>query len=203
MRRGPLASRETDSRGKRGARSGERRLPLEHWLRRRRRLRLAYAVTLITLLLAGTLIADREAGALARLERVQLHVAAVRDAATLELTRPSDDPKPTVTVRLAGVDIDGPWAQACQQTLARQVIGRHVRISWRQRVPEPGGEAYVYLGDGTLLNAWLIENGHARAATRQGIGSTHALADWFERLEARASQSDRGLWVDLAENAND
>lgn len=189
----------SDGVARRSGRARGRGVPLETWLRRRRSWRWGYGLVAVALLLS-TVFADRQPARLAQLERVELEVVEIVDARTLRLARPDSPLDQAVTVRLAGIDIDGPWAVECERQLARHAAGRRVRMSWRQRLPENGGQAYVYLEDGTLLNAFLIESGHARAATRRTLASTHRLTDWFRRLESRASQGDRGLWVELAEN---
>lgn len=52
---------------------------------------------------------------------------------------------------------------------------------------------YIYLPDGTFVNAWLVESGYAQAAT---FPPDVAFADTFRQLQEEARQEGRGLWVE-------
>lgn len=184
------------------SRDGRGAAPLEAFLRRRRRLRRWAYAAIAACLLAAAATADRGGGRLAQAERVELEVVEVVDAGTLRLRGPGRGPGAGEAgegflVRLAGVDFDGPWAPGCERALRQLLADERVRMTWRERLPRPGGEAYVYLADGRLLNEYLIEAGHARAAAGASVASTHALTPWFQRVEHRAAQGERGLWTEL------
>lgn len=51
--------------------------------------------------------------------------------------------------------------------------------------------AYVYLPDGTFVNAALVESGYARVMT---VPPNVRHADLFRRLERQARERDAGLW---------
>lgn len=51
--------------------------------------------------------------------------------------------------------------------------------------------AYVYLPDGTFVNAVLVEEGYAQVMT---VPPNVRHADEFRRLEREARAADRGLW---------
>lgn len=51
--------------------------------------------------------------------------------------------------------------------------------------------AYVYLTDGTFVNAALVESGYARVMT---VPPNVRHADLFQRLERQARERDAGLW---------
>ncbi|MCI0723598.1 MAG: thermonuclease family protein [Acidobacteria bacterium] len=51
--------------------------------------------------------------------------------------------------------------------------------------------AYVYLGDGTFVNVWLVQNGYAQAMT---VTPNVKYQDLFLELQREASELRRGLW---------
>ena len=51
--------------------------------------------------------------------------------------------------------------------------------------------AYVYLPDGTMLNALLIETGHAAADPQW----THLRRRQFQQMQRQAQRAGRGLWA--------
>ncbi|MEB2782880.1 thermonuclease family protein [Algoriphagus sp. C2-6-M1] len=51
--------------------------------------------------------------------------------------------------------------------------------------------AYVYLDDGTFLNAHLIEKGYASAAT---FPPNVKYAEYFKKLEREARKKEIGMW---------
>jgi len=51
--------------------------------------------------------------------------------------------------------------------------------------------AYVYLEDGTFLNAHLVKNGYASVMT---IPPNVKYADYFVKLQREARLNKRGLW---------
>ncbi len=51
--------------------------------------------------------------------------------------------------------------------------------------------AYVYLEDGTFVNAWLVENGYAAVMT---IPPNVKHQEMFLKLQREAREAGRGLW---------
>lgn len=53
--------------------------------------------------------------------------------------------------------------------------------------------AYVYLDDGTFLNAHLVANGYASAAT---FPPNVKFSEYFKKLEREARNKEIGMWYD-------
>ncbi|MFQ5539639.1 MAG: thermonuclease family protein, partial [Candidatus Binatia bacterium] len=51
--------------------------------------------------------------------------------------------------------------------------------------------AYVYLEDGTFVNAWLVEHGYAQVMT---ISPNVKHQELFLKLQREAREGRRGLW---------
>jgi micrococcal nuclease len=51
--------------------------------------------------------------------------------------------------------------------------------------------AYVYLEDGTFVNAWLVEHGFAQVMT---VPPNVKYQDLFLRLQRESRAAGRGLW---------
>ncbi len=51
--------------------------------------------------------------------------------------------------------------------------------------------AYIYLKNGTFVNAWLVENGYAMVMTFPPNIKYEAL---FLKLQREAREANRGLW---------
>lgn len=75
-----------------------------------------------------------------------------------------------------------------------RVEGRRVRLAFdRERTDRYGRTlAYVYLEDGTFLNAELVRLGYAHAYTRFPF----QYMDEFRAYEREARENRRGLWAD-------
>lgn len=56
--------------------------------------------------------------------------------------------------------------------------------------------AYVYLEDGTFVNAWLVENGYAQIATYPPNVKYQEL---FLELQIKAREKNKGLWAEALE----
>lgn len=107
-------------------------------------------------------------------------------------------------VRLIGVDTPETkdprrpvqcFGEAASRFTTRQLLGKNVRLA-----ADPEGDdrdkydrllRYVYLPDGTLFNARLIEEGYAFAYT---IFPYEKLEE-FRALERAAREANRGLWA--------
>jgi micrococcal nuclease len=79
------------------------------------------------------------------------------------------------------------------------VEGKRVRLEFdpanaatahKDNTPQKRTLAYVYLENGTLLNAEIIRQGYGFALTRFPF----ARLEEFRRLEREARQEQRGLW---------
>ncbi len=51
--------------------------------------------------------------------------------------------------------------------------------------------AYVYLENGTFVNAWLVENGYAQVMT---VPPNVKYQEMFLKLQREAREARRGLW---------
>lgn len=105
-------------------------------------------------------------------------------------------------VRLIGVDtpesVDprrpveyfGKEASAFTRRLAE---GKRARLAYDQEGSDRYGRtlAYVYLEDGTFLNAEIIRQGYGHAYTRFPF----RYADEFRAYEREARENNRGLWA--------
>lgn len=82
----------------------------------------------------------------------------------------------------------------------RMVEGKQVHLEFDQANAHLGHKdryrrtlAYVFLGDGTLLNAEIIKQGYGHAYTRFPF----ARAEEFQRYEREAREQGRGLWAEI------
>lgn len=83
--------------------------------------------------------------------------------------------------------------RAARDLLRKLALGRTVRIEYDPLVAGSKGEpsAYLYLDDGTLLNAEMLKAGQARLDdTRQFEREQE-----FRRLEAEAQSAAVGIWI--------
>jgi len=76
----------------------------------------------------------------------------------------------------------------------RMVEGKDVRLEYGQQRRDKYGRllAYVYLMDGTFLNAEIIKQGYGNAYTRFPFKYMEA----FRQYEKEAREAKRGLWAD-------
>lgn len=109
------------------------------------------------------------------------------------------------TVRLIGVDTPetvhprravepfGPEATQFAKTL---VQGKTVRVEYDMERRDRYGRAlgYVYMDDGTFLNAEIVKQGYGRAYT----GHAFKFRDQFRAYERQARAAKRGLWRQAA-----
>jgi micrococcal nuclease len=82
----------------------------------------------------------------------------------------------------------------------RMVEGKRVRLEYDQANAARGHKdntqqkrtlAYVFLEDGTLLNAEIIKQGYGHALTRYPFSRIQE----FRKLEREAREQRRGLWA--------
>jgi len=79
----------------------------------------------------------------------------------------------------------------------RMVEGKRVRLEFDQANTNIGHKdrynrtlAYVFLGDGTFLNAEIVKQGYGHAYTRFPF----TYMDEFRKLEREAREQNRGIW---------
>jgi len=107
------------------------------------------------------------------------------------------------TVRLIGVDTPETvhpskpvehFGREASAFTKRMAAGRRVRLEFDQERQDRYGRtlAYVYLEDGTLLNAELIRQGYGHAYTRFPF----RYLEEFRALEREAREQRRGLWAE-------
>jgi micrococcal nuclease len=77
----------------------------------------------------------------------------------------------------------------------RMVEGKEVRLEYDQTRRDRYGRilAYVYLLDGTFLNAEIIKQGYGFAYTKYPFKYTEE----FRRYEREARENKRGLWKSM------
>ena len=106
-------------------------------------------------------------------------------------------------IRLIGVDAPesrkafkkevGFYGKESKEFLTNLLNGRKVKLDYDINRTDQYGRtlAYVYLEDGTFLNAELVRQGYARVMT---IPPNVKYADLFVKLEREARENNRGLW---------
>jgi micrococcal nuclease len=102
---------------------------------------------------------------------------------------PNQPPPPLITGSI-GVKPDS----ASGDALKRLVLGKRVRLEYDEAAKGRGApRAYVFLDDGTMVNAEMLRTGLARVDTSRPFSSL----DRFKELEAEARADLRGLWSDV------
>ncbi len=137
-------------------------------------------------------------------------VATQGDSATVQVVRVIDGDTiqvccvfgDRVTVRYVGVDtpqIHHPmkgverYGKEASEANRKLVDGKKVTLEFDVQQFDKYGRtlAYVYLEDGTFVNAWLVENGYAMVMT---IPPNVKHQELFLRLQREAREAKRGLW---------
>jgi endonuclease YncB( thermonuclease family) len=105
---------------------------------------------------------------------------------------PSTRRNPPSTPPAASGHINLTRARPSRDFLRKLALGRTVRIEYDPLVGSEGDRgAYVFLSDGTLLNAEMLKAGRARIdLTRQFVREEE-----FKGLEADARSASLGIWV--------
>ena len=106
-------------------------------------------------------------------------------------------------IRLIGVDAPesksvfkkkkGYFGKEAKEYLTNLLKGKHVKLEYDVDHIDQYGRtlAYVYLEDGTFVNADLMKNGYAMVMT---IPPNVKFADEFVKLQQEARENNRGLW---------
>lgn len=86
-----------------------------------------------------------------------------------------------------------PLGKEAAEANRKLVAGRNVRLEFDVERRDRYGRllAYVYLEDGTFVNAWLVHEGYAQAMT---VPPNVRYQDLFLRLQREARRAGRGLW---------
>ncbi len=114
-----------------------------------------------------------------------------------------DDSREGLKIRLIGVDapeprnsgkkLKGYFGSESSGYLTQLIEGRKVRLEYDVSRYDRYGRtlAYVYLDDGTFVNADLVKKGYATVMT---MPPNVRHADEFVRLSEKARKQKRGLW---------
>jgi micrococcal nuclease len=106
-------------------------------------------------------------------------------------------------IRLIGVDApesknvfkkkQGSYGKEAKEYLQNLLKGQRVKLEYDIDHTDQYGRtlAYVYLQDGTFVNAELVKNGYAMVMT---VPPNVKFADEFVKLQQEARENNRGLW---------
>lgn len=106
-------------------------------------------------------------------------------------------------IRLIGIDAPesrktfkkevGYFGKEAKTYLTNLLSGKSVRLEYDLNRTDQYGRtlAYVYLEDGTFVNAELVRNGYAMTLT---VPPNVKFADEFVKLQEDARENNRGLW---------
>lgn len=107
-------------------------------------------------------------------------------------TRPPSNPAMPPPLISAGVNLSPD--RSGQKALRELVLGKDVKLEFDQRSDDKDNrKAYVFLPDGTLVNAEMLRQGRARVDT----SSPFARMDEFKEIEAEARGASRGIWAEV------
>jgi micrococcal nuclease len=86
------------------------------------------------------------------------------------------------------------FGKEAEEYSRKLLLGKKVRLEYDVTPKDKYGRtlAYVYLEDGTFVNAHLIEIGYAKAFT---FPPNVRYADEFVQLEQQARAQNKGLWA--------
>ena len=86
-----------------------------------------------------------------------------------------------------------PFGKEAAEANRKLVDGKTVRLEFDVQEQDRYGRllAYVYLEEGTFVNAWLVENGYAVVMT---IPPNVKHQELFLKLQRKAREARRGLW---------
>jgi micrococcal nuclease len=86
-----------------------------------------------------------------------------------------------------------PYGKKAAEANRKLVDGKTVRLQFDVQQLDRYGRtlAYVYLEDGTFVNAWLVEHGYAQVMT---VPPNVKYQELFLNLQREAREAGRGLW---------
>ncbi len=107
------------------------------------------------------------------------------------LLQPRHDPSTPAPAAVSG-RINLSRDHPSRDLLRKLALGRTVRVEYDPLIGATGDRgAYLFLDDGTLLNAEMLKAGRARVdGTRQFVREQD-----FKRLEAEAQSAAVGIWI--------
>jgi micrococcal nuclease len=138
-----------------------------------------------------------------KLEEGLRTIVKIVDGDTIHLEDP-ENPQPE-RVRLIGIDAPEtrkspgkevhPFGKVSTAYLKELLAGGEVRLEYDITRNDRYGRtlAYVYLPDGTFVNAKMIEEGYATIMT---IQPNSKYADHFYELQKQAQDAKKGIWSD-------
>ena len=143
---------------------------------------------------------------------IAIVLAFLPDAEALEV-RPSrfiDGDTFGLSVRLIGIDApetrhprkaSEPFGEEASLFLRAEVAGKTLHLEFDQESMDRHGRllAYVFLPDGTFLNALLVCEGYARASP---YPPNLKYAGLFRQLEKEAREARRGMWRGLGDRVS-
>jgi micrococcal nuclease len=102
-----------------------------------------------------------------------------------------------ITIRYIGIntpEVGQPGAEEATEANRALVEGKKVRLEYDVQKQDKYGRtlAYVYLEDGTFVNAELVKQGYAQVAT---YPPNVKYVDLFQKLQQEAEAGERGLWA--------
>lgn len=127
-------------------------------------------------------------------------VLSITDGDTFRIADGSPNGK---AIRLIGIDAPesrnsaakkiAPYGKEASDYLAKMIGGKKVRLEYDVEHTDRYGRtlAYVYLEDGTFVNAELLKNGYATVMT---VPPNVRYAGEFVSLSRKARNRERGLW---------
>lgn len=121
----------------------------------------------------------------------------VYDGDTLTV-RLAQSPEKPVKVRLIGIDTPelkvGEFGEAARNYLRSLSLGQDVKLVYdAERFDKYGRTlAYVYLKDGTFINASLLEKGYARVMV---IPPNTAHREEFDNIQENPTEKHTGIWA--------
>ncbi len=149
--------------------------------------------------LLATLLAFLPAPVTSQGDSTTVQVVSVIDGDTIQVCCMFGD---RVTVRYVGVDtpethhpmkgVERAGKEASEAN-RKLVEGKTVRLEFDVQEQDRYGRllAYVYLEEGTFVNAWLVQHGYAVVMT---IPPNVKHQELFLRLQREAREAGRGLW---------
>jgi len=87
----------------------------------------------------------------------------------------------------------GSYGKEAKEYLQNLLKGQRVKLEYDIDHTDQYGRtlAYVYLQDGTFVNAELVKNGYAMVMT---VPPNVKFAEEFVKLQQEARENNRGLW---------
>ncbi len=158
-----------------------------------------YRLAVGRVFLLATLLALLPAPVTSQADSVLVRVVRVIDGDTIQVCCVFGD---RVKVRYIGVDTPEthhpmrgvePYGMEASEANRKLVDGKKVTLDFDVQQFDKYGRtlAYVYLEDGTFVNAWLVENGYAMVMT---VPPNVKYQELFLKLQREAREAGRGLW---------